>query len=204
MKKSLFLTIAALLFGIAAYAQQPVESADKAPEMPTAEQIAQRRADRLKKQLLLGQDQYKKVYKLCLEQAEKDVERMKQLKAEKESMQNAMKGILNDAQYERFEQMQDAPRQGRFQHQRGMHHPQKPCGEKVGKCPEGKPCCNMEGKPCCDKGGKQAPQPKAGDGDSTRAGESKYKLEKGQRMRMVGDPRRNQNAYNYIEGAAEN
>lgn len=196
MKKTLFLTLAALLFGLAAYAQQPVKSDDKVAQMPTAEQIAQRRADRLQQQLLLGKDQYKKVYKLCLEQAERDVARMQQQKAEKESMSKAMKGILNDAQYERFEQIQNTPRYGRFHNHRGMQPQQKPCCDKATRC--------AEAKPCCKKGGQPVPAKDVAEVNDVKSGSAKYDIQKGDRIRMVGDPRRNQNAYNYIEGAAEN
>lgn len=196
MKKSVFLSLAALLLSIASYAQQPVKAEAGVNEIPSAEQIAQRRADRLKQQLLLGQDQYKKVYKLCLEQAEQDVARMKQQQAEREKMAAAMKGILNDAQYERFEQMQ-ASQHGRRHPQGAMHRnaPQSRC-DKTAQC---------HGKPCCDKAGKGTPRGvEKSDGDSVKAGGAKRVMQKGERVRMIGDPRRNQNAYNYIEGAAEN
>lgn len=191
MKKSIFLAIATLFFGVASFAQQPTSPENKAPEMPTAEQIAQRRADRLQKQLLLGKDQYKKVYKLCLEQAEQDVARMKQHKAEKEKMSNAMKGILNDAQYERFEQMQSSPRNYRFhQHNCKPQHAQRP---RFGS-PENCPYTNR----CRQQALDQQPDTRANDNSTENS--PKFKIEKGKRIRMVEDPHRNQNAYNYIEG----
>lgn len=197
MKKYVFLAIAAILFGFASFAQQPVKPEGNAPQMPSAEQIAQRRADRLQQQLLLGKDQYKKVYKLCLEQAERDVARMQQQKAEKQSMAKAMKGILNEAQYERFEQMQNAPRHGHFGPRGGMNHKPHPANcDNASKCPKGKPYCNKCEQPM--------PRRDVKADDSVKMGEKKYNPQKGERMRMVGDPRRNQNAYNYVEGAAEN
>ena len=108
MKKFFCLMAAALMVSAATLAQPPQQDRrpDQQPkEMPTVEEMAKMKADRMKQQLLLGNDQYDKVYKLCLEQAGKELERMKQIRAEKEQMAEKMKGILNETQYERFEHM---------------------------------------------------------------------------------------------------
>lgn len=190
MKKSIFLAIAVLLFGASSFAQQPISPENKAPEMPTAEQIAQRRADRLQKQLLLGKDQYKKVYKLCLEQAELDVARMKQHKAEKEKMSNAMKGILNEAQYEKFEQMQSPSHYNRFhQHYGKPKHAQRPGYGNPDKCPYANACRKQAVEQQSDSRAN----------DNSPKNSPKFKIEKGERIRIQGDPHKNQNAYNYIE-----
>lgn len=167
MKKSFYLMAVALVISVVSFAQ-PAQQ-DKLParqqrEMPTVEQMARMKADRMKKQLLLGNDQYDKVYKLCLEQAEAELARMKQIKAEQEQMAAKMKGILNEAQYERFEQMQ---------HHRGMPFGKGPQGDRrndgkapqrMGKGPQVPPQGGMrrnmnddtKGRPMTDKAGENA------------------------------------------------
>ena len=108
MKKSIFISIFALLVSVSAFAQEPEK---KAPEFkaPSVEEVAKHRADMMRQQYLLGKDQYDKVYKLCLKQAKKDAERREEMNKEREQMNKEMKGILNDAQWERYEKMQNRP-----------------------------------------------------------------------------------------------
>lgn len=123
MKKRVYMMVAALTMCVASFAQTPQtqDAPAQQKQMPTVEEMARMRADRMKQQLLLSNDQYDKVYKLCLEQAEADQARMKQIKAEREAMAAKMKGLLNETQYERFEQMQQ--RRGMpFDKRRGDHH----------------------------------------------------------------------------------
>lgn len=115
MKKSIYLSLIALLFSVASFAQEANNEQANERKAPTVEEIAKRRADRLRNELLLGNDQYDKVYKLCLAQAKKDMARREEMKAEKESFAKDMEGILNEAQNERFEQMQK-PRMRAPQH----------------------------------------------------------------------------------------
>ena len=106
MKKSIYLSLIALLFSVASFAQEANNEQANERKAPTVEEIAKRRADRLRNELLLGNDQYDKVYKLCLQKAKKDKARQEEMKAEKEAFNKNMKGILNEAQSERYEQMQ--------------------------------------------------------------------------------------------------
>ena len=106
MRKSIYLSLIALLFSVASFAQEANNELANERKAPTVEEIAKRRADRLRNELLFGNDQYDKVYKLCLAQAKKDMARREEMKAEKESFAKDMEGILNEAQSERFEQMQ--------------------------------------------------------------------------------------------------
>ena len=106
MRKSIYLSLIALLFSVASFAQETSNEQTNERKAPTVEEIAKRRADRLRNELLLGNDQYDKVYKLCLQKAKKDKARQEEMKAEKEAFNKNMKGILNEAQSERFEQMQ--------------------------------------------------------------------------------------------------
>lgn len=126
MKKSIYFIAIALMFSLTSFAQQANDNQQgKSIEPPTAEQIAKRQADRMKQQYLLGNDQYDKVYKLCLKRAEQQVARMQEMKKEQEQMNTEMKKILNETQYERYENQQNRPHQmmrrgmqrGRFQQQ---------------------------------------------------------------------------------------
>lgn len=126
MKKSIYFIAIAMMFSLTSFAQQANDNQQgKSIEPPTAEQIAKRQADRMKQQYLLGNDQYDKVYKLCLKRAEQQVARMQDMKKEQEQMNAEMKKILNETQYERYENQQNRPHQmmrrgmqrGRFQQQ---------------------------------------------------------------------------------------
>ena len=115
MKKSIYLSLIAIIFSVASFAQEANKEQTNERKAPTVEEIAKRRADRLRNELLLGNDQYDKVYKLCLAQAKKDKARQEEMKTEKEAFAKDMEGILNEAQNERFEQMQK-PRMRAPQH----------------------------------------------------------------------------------------
>lgn len=115
MRKSIYLSFIALFFSVASFAQEASNEQANERKAPTVEEIAKRRADRLRNELLLGNDQYDKVYKLCLQKAKKDKARQEEMQAEREAFNKDMKGILNEAQSERFEQMQK-PRMRAPQH----------------------------------------------------------------------------------------
>ena len=161
MKKYLCMMALALMIGAGARAQEtPEDNARKEP--PTVEEMAKREADRMRRQLLLGDDQYDKVYKMCLKRAEEQRKRMEQMRKEREEMSEQMKGILNDAQYERYEQLQRQPAPGR----QGMRQ-----GMRQGICPNGGKCVCPAAK---DDGMAPAPQ-----------------RQKGPAIDVKGDPRRN-------------
>lgn len=117
MKKYLCMMALTLVMGAAA-AQEP-DNQQQPKQAPTVEQMAKMKADRMKQQLLLGDDQYDKVYKLCLKQSEAQQKRMEQMKKEQEEMSQQMKGILNEAQYERYEQLQSARMHRRMPNKNG-------------------------------------------------------------------------------------
>lgn len=108
MRKTIYLIAIMLMTTIAISAQEQNRNIE-ARKSPTAEQIAKYKAERLRKELLLGNDQYEKVYKSCLKQAREQVKRMEQVEKERKQMLSEMKDILNEAQYERYEKMQKAP-----------------------------------------------------------------------------------------------
>lgn len=117
MKKTIIFSLVALLFTTTLFAQQTQEQNTPEKRVPTVEEIAKRKADHMREQYLLGKDQYDKVYKLCLKQAKKDEARHKEIKSEREQMAKDMKGILNDAQWERYEKNQKRPAMLRHQKQ---------------------------------------------------------------------------------------
>ena len=128
-----------MLVSVSVFAQEPEK---KAPEFkaPSVEEVAKRRADMMRQQYLLGKDQYDKVYKLCLKQAKKDAARREEMKKEREQMNKEMQGILNDAQWEKYEKMQKFPhfRPGKQQMRRPMH-PGMRFGDKKEGMPKFKP-----------------------------------------------------------------
>ena len=117
MKKTIIFSLVSLFLSTSIFAQQAEEQKLPEKQAPTVEQIAKRNADRMREQYLLGKDQYDKVYKLCLKQAKKDEARHKEIKSEREQMAKDMKGILNDAQWERYEKNQKRPAMLRHQKQ---------------------------------------------------------------------------------------
>ena len=134
MKKSIIISLFALMFSVASFAQDaPQNEQPQERKAPTVEEIAKHRADRMRNELLLGNDQYDKVYKLCLAQAKKDKARQEAIKAEKEAFNKDMKKILNEAQSERYDHMQ----RPRWNNHRGpqargpQQHPQFGPGPKT-------------------------------------------------------------------------
>lgn len=164
MKKYLCMMALALMIGAGAVAQEGAPRRNAPKEPPTIEQMAKRQADRMRRQLLLGDDQYDKVYKICLKQAEAQRKRMEQMRKERKEMSQQMKGILNEAQYERYSQLQSRPNGD------AMRRPGPNNGKCVCKC---KGACPMA-KGVKGSGMKPAPQ-----------------REKGPAIDVKGDPRRN-------------
>ncbi|MBR5811514.1 MAG: hypothetical protein IKY80_00760 [Alistipes sp.] len=118
MKKLLFILFATLTVSVVS-AQQAENKQPEPKKAPNAEQMAKMQADRMKQQYLLGNDQYDKVYKLCLKKAQKQIARMEEMKKEQEQMDADMKKILNETQYERYQMQRNQPRMMRGGQQRG-------------------------------------------------------------------------------------
>ena len=72
MKKTVIISLVSLFLSTSIFAQQAEEHKLPEKQAPTVEQIAKRNADRMREQYLLCEDQYDKVYKLCLEQAKQN------------------------------------------------------------------------------------------------------------------------------------
>lgn len=101
MKKRIFAVAAALclLAGTGAFAQDS-KKAPMMKERPTAEQMAQRRTERMTEKLNLSEKQSKQLYEVNLQD-------IKEMQAQAEQM----KGILTPEQFEQWKQMQ-GPRHG--------------------------------------------------------------------------------------------
>ena len=106
MKKNLICILMAVAISATAVAQQagqsPQKRAPKQAKELSVEDIAKQRADRMRKELLLGNEQYDKVYKLMLKKVEKERRRQAEAKAENEALNKDMAKILNEAQLERY------------------------------------------------------------------------------------------------------
>lgn len=148
MKKGIFAIAAALclLAGSNASAQN-ADNRNKqiVKERPTVEQIAQRRTDRMTKELGLDEVQSKKVYTVVLKQQQQIESHREQMRKERQVEAAQMKSILTTEQYDKWMQMQ-GPRP--CEHRGKMQQ---------GKCPgqeKGKACCQNGRKTACDKKGK--------------------------------------------------
>lgn len=150
MKKILFamMTLTVLFTG-AANAQN--RRAGGPQKEITAEQLAERRADRLTEQLSLDAGQRTQLYNLFLESARENIKHRQQMqqthedhaaamKAARENESAQLKKILTPEQYARWEQMQ-ADRAGKFAgpkrdapHKKGGPAPEG-CSKKKGSCP---------------------------------------------------------------------
>ncbi len=75
---------------------------------PTAEQIAQRRTDRMKEALQLSEEQTKQVYALNLESAKQMKAQREAAMADRKANAEKMKAILTAEQFEKWSQMQKA------------------------------------------------------------------------------------------------
>lgn len=105
MKKSIIISLFALLFSVASFAQ---DAGQKIAERkaPSVEQIAKRRADMQRKTLGLNDGQYQKLYKLYLKQAKQQKARMEQMKKEQAKTKDQLKKIFTEEQWAKYEKMQ--------------------------------------------------------------------------------------------------
>ena len=145
MKKTIFAAAMALclMAGTSAFAQQK-NKPDAPKERPTAEQMAQRKTDRMAEQLKLDEAQTKQVYAINLAQVKEMIAQREKMEAARKAEAEKMKSILTTEQFVQWSQMQ-APRPG----ERGPQMMHK--GDRRGG---GKECCD---KPCPkkDKKGKE-------------------------------------------------
>ena len=131
-----------LLAGMNASAQ----NADKGnkqmtKERPTVEQMAQRRTERMTKELGLDEAQTKKVYAVVLKQQQQIEALREQMRKERQAEAVQMKSILTTEQYDRWMQMQ-GPRPGEH---RGKMQPGQYQGKGQGQ-DKGKACGHCDKK----------------------------------------------------------
>ena len=111
MKKVIYLIAIMLVAAISVSAQAPVRP--NAMQKPSAEQIAKNKAERMRKELVLDNNQYNKVYKLYFKQAKEQARRMEKMEKERKKMEMEMKVILNEVQYKRYIEMKKPRRNNR-------------------------------------------------------------------------------------------
>ena len=128
MKKVIYLIAIMLVAAISVSAQAPIRH--NAMQKPSAEQIAKQRAERMRKELALDNNQYNKVYKVYFKQAKEQAKRMEKMQKERKKFEMEMKVILNDVQYKRYLEMKRPARYNkRPAHKMGFNKPdgaQKP------------------------------------------------------------------------------
>lgn len=153
-----------LLAGTSAFAQDSKNKPMK--ERPTAEQMAQRKTERMTEKLNLNETQSKQLYEVNLQSVKQMQAQAEQMRTNRKAQAEKLKSILTPEQFEQLKQMQ-SQRQGM---KRGH-------GMKDGKMHEGcmmegrncgKPCADMDkacrkgGKPCAGKEGKKCDKPRSG------------------------------------------
>ena len=140
-----------LMAGTSVFAQQNKPAAPK--ERPTAEQMAQRKTERMTEQLKLNEAQAKQVYAINLAQIKEMIAQREKMEAARKAEAEKMKSILTTGQFMQWSQMQK--QQMRMPGQRG-HGPQAMHkGGKDGRKPAD--CKGNCDKPCPakDKKGKE-------------------------------------------------
>lgn len=122
MKKVIYLIAIMLVAAISVSAQTPIRH--NAMQKPSAEQIAKQRAERMRKELALDNNQYNKVYKVYFKQAKEQAKRMEKMQKERKKFEMEMKVILNDVQYKRYLEMKRPARYNkRPAHKMGFNKP---------------------------------------------------------------------------------
>lgn len=94
-----------LLAGTSAFAQDS-KRAPRMKERPTAEQMAQRKTDRMVEKLNLDENQSKQLYELNLQEIKNMQAQHEQMRAARKARAEKMKKILTTEQYEQWQQMQ--------------------------------------------------------------------------------------------------
>lgn len=132
MKKKIFAAAVALclMAGTGAFAQNQNQQRMRR-DMPTAEQMAQRKTDRMKEKLNLTEEQTKQVYDYNLQEVKQMQSMREQMRAARQAEAEKMKSILTPEQYKQWTEAQ-GPKCGRG------HEMRKGRGHKGADCD--KPC----------------------------------------------------------------
>ena len=140
-----------LMAGTSAFAQRQ-NKPDAPKERPTAEQMAQRKTDRMAEQLKLNEAQTKQVYAINLAQVKEMIAQREKMEAARKAEAEKMKSILTTEQFMQWSQMQQQMRKpGQRGHGPQSMHKGGKDGRKPGECKANcdKPC------PAKDKKGKE-------------------------------------------------
>lgn len=127
-----------LLAGTGAFAQNQ-NKGRMHREMPTAEQMAQRKTDRMKEKLNLNEQQTKQVYEYNLQEVKEMQSMHQQMRAARQAEAEKMKSILTPEQYEQWKQAQGPECRPRGREARKGHGCKqgtdcnKPCGKECNK-----------------------------------------------------------------------
>lgn len=170
MKKRIFAVAAALclLAGTGAFAQDS-KKAPMMKERPTAEQMAQRRTERMTEKLNLSEKQSKQLYEVNLQDIKEMQAQAEQMRAYRKAQAEKMKGILTPEQFEQWKQMQ-GPRHGMNRGPRMKDGR----GDKAA-VREGRKCA-----PCA--GGQEMRRTALRKGEKVRLGKSTGLLQSGRRL----------------------
>lgn len=119
MKKRIFAAVMALclMSGTSAFAQDATK--DQMPRQKmTAEQMAQKKTDKMKEALKLNDEQTKQVYAHNLQQVKDMQAHREQMRAAHKAEMEKMKSVLTPEQYEQWKQMQ-GPEYGKHHGMKG-------------------------------------------------------------------------------------
>lgn len=125
-------------------------------ERPTAEQMAQRRTDRLTRELGLNQTQAKEVYALKLQQMQQMQSMREQMRKNRSAAAEKMKSVLTPEQFAKWSQMQGPkPCEHRGRKCDGKDAKMGCCRQKKDGCKAGKSgCCTHSRGDCNGRGSK--------------------------------------------------
>lgn len=144
MKKSIFMVVATfcMMIGTGVSAQNKPVQSRMMKERPTAEQMAQRKTDRMKEKLSLTEEQTVQVYDYNLQQIKEMQVQREQMRAARQAEEAKMKAILTPEQFEKWQEMQGQYK-GHNKSQKGANSG-KECQKsmKHGKGGKGTCCCN--------------------------------------------------------------
>ena len=136
MKKSIFAVAAALclLVGSDAFAKkQNLQGQTMPKERPTAEQMAQRRTERMTKELGLNEKQAKEVYTINLQQVQQMQAMREQMRKNRSAEAEKMKSVLTTDQFVKWSQMQ-GPKPGAHRGKMGKDGKPGCCAQTKGEC----------------------------------------------------------------------
>lgn len=140
MKKQIFAAAMALclMAGTSAFAQKN-EKAPQLKQMPTVEQMARKKTERMTRELNLTDAQAKKIYQLNYNEIEKMQAMRQQMREARNAEAEQMKSVLTTEQFVQWAQMQDGPGRDGKHGIHPMRKGNKDCKKVIQKCDEPRP-----------------------------------------------------------------